>query len=147
MTKEAIDDAFALDMAMGGSTNTVLHTLAIAREAGIDYDLKDINDIAKKTPYLSKIAPSSIYTMHDVHEAGGVPAIINQLIKKGAIKGDRITVTGKTLKENVAGAKIKMKKLSIQSSNLFHRLAVCLSLWKYCSGWGCYQGWWCRSIR
>ena len=55
MTK-AIDDAFALDMAMGGSTNTVLHTLAIAREAGIDYDLKDINEIAKKTPYLSKIA-------------------------------------------------------------------------------------------
>ena len=54
----------------------------IAREAGIDYDLKDINEIAKKTPYLSKIAPSSIYTMHDVHEAGGVPAIINQLIKK-----------------------------------------------------------------
>ena len=111
VTKEAIDDAFALDMAMGGSTNTVLHTLAVAREAGIDYDLKDINDIAKKTPYLSKIAPSSIYTMHDVHEAGGVPAIINQLIKKGAIKGDRITVTGKTLKENVAGAKIKNEEI------------------------------------
>ena len=52
VTKEAINDAFALDMAMGGSTNTVLHTLAIAREAGIDYDLKDINEIAKKTPYL-----------------------------------------------------------------------------------------------
>ena len=111
VTKEAIDDAFALDMAMGGSTNTVLHTLAIAREAGIDYDLKDINEIAKKTPYLSKIAPSSIYTMHDVHEAGGVPAIINQLIKKGAIKGDRITVTGKTLKENVAGAEIKNEEI------------------------------------
>ncbi|MFR9120750.1 MAG: dihydroxy-acid dehydratase [Streptococcus parasanguinis] len=92
VTKEAIDDAFALDMAMGGSTNTVLHTLAIAREAGIDYDLKDINEIAKKTPYLSKIAPSSVYTMHDVHEAGGVPGHwVNQLIKKGAIKGDRIT--------------------------------------------------------
>ena len=111
VTKEAIDDAFALDMAMGGSTNTVLHTLAIAREAGIDYDLKDINEIAKKTPYLSKFAPSSVYTMHDVHEAGGVPAIINQLIKKGAIKGDRITVTGKTLKENVAGAEIKNEEI------------------------------------
>ena len=56
--------------------------LAIAREAGIDYDLKDINEIAKKTPYLSKIALQVFYTMHDVHEAGGVPAIINQLIKK-----------------------------------------------------------------
>ena len=111
VTKEAIDDAFALDMAMGGSTNTVLHTLAIAREAGIDYDLKDINEIAKKTPYLSKIAPSSIYTMHDVHDAGGVSAIINQLIKNGSIKGDRITVTGKTLKENVSDAVIKNEEI------------------------------------
>ncbi|MCO4605310.1 dihydroxy-acid dehydratase [Streptococcus infantarius subsp. infantarius] len=111
ITKEAIDDAFALDMAMGGSTNTVLHTLAIAREAGIDYNLTVINEIAKKTPYLSKIAPSSVYTMHDVQEAGGISAIINQLIKKGTIKGDRITVTGKTLKENVAGAEIKNEEI------------------------------------
>lgn len=111
VTKEAIDDAFALDMAMGGSTNTVLHTLAIAREAGIDYDLKNINEIAKKTPYLSKIAPSSVYTMHDVHDAGGVSSIINQLIKKGSIKGNRITVTGKTLKENVADCEIKNEKI------------------------------------
>lgn len=113
ITKEAIDDAFALDMAMGGSTNTVLHTLAIAREAGIDYNLTDINEIAKKTPYLSKIAPSSVYTMHDVQEAGGISAIINQLIKKGTIKGDRITVTGKTLKENVAGAEIKIGRAHV----------------------------------
>ncbi|HAR6594444.1 TPA: dihydroxy-acid dehydratase [Staphylococcus pseudintermedius] len=101
VTKEAIDDAFALDMAMGGSTNTVLHTLAIAKEAGIDYDLTRINEIAKKTPYLSKIAPSSSYSMDDVHQAGGVPAIINELMKKeGVLHPDRITVTGKTLKEN-----------------------------------------------
>ncbi|EJD5700337.1 dihydroxy-acid dehydratase [Staphylococcus pseudintermedius] len=101
VTKEAIDDAFALDMAMGGSTNTVLHTLAIAKEAGIDYDLTRINEIAKKTPYLSKIAPSSFYSMDDVHQAGGVPAIINELMKKeGVLHPDRITVTGKTLREN-----------------------------------------------
>ncbi|MDK9609162.1 dihydroxy-acid dehydratase [Staphylococcus pseudintermedius] len=101
VTKEAIDDAFALDMAMGGSTNTVLHTLAIAKEAGIDYDLTHINEIAKKTPYLSKIAPSSSYSMDDVHQAGGVPAIINELMKKeGVLHPDRITVTGKTLREN-----------------------------------------------
>ncbi|EGQ0377590.1 dihydroxy-acid dehydratase [Staphylococcus pseudintermedius] len=101
VTKEAIDDAFALDMAMGGSTNTVLHTLAIAKEAGIDYDLTSINEIAKKTPYLSKIAPSSSYSMDDVHQAGGVPAIINELMKKeGVLHPDRITVTGKTLREN-----------------------------------------------
>lgn len=107
VTKEAIDDAFALDMAMGGSTNTVLHTLAIANEAEIDYDQSDINVIAKRVPYLSKIAPSSSYSMHDVHEAGGVPAIINELVSiDGAIHSDRITVTGKTLRENVASAKI-----------------------------------------
>ncbi|MFB3174477.1 dihydroxy-acid dehydratase [Staphylococcus pseudintermedius] len=101
VTKEAIDDAFALDMAMGGSTNTVLHTLAIAKEAGINYDLTRINEIAKKTPYLSKIAPSSSYSMDDVHQAGGVPAIINELMKKeGVLHPDRITVTGKTLREN-----------------------------------------------
>ena len=90
-------------MAMGGSTNTVLHTLAIANEAGIDYDLERINEIAK-TPYLSKIAPSSSYSMHDVHEAGGVPAIINELMKKdGTLHPDRLTVTGKTLRENNEG--------------------------------------------
>ncbi|WP_278926544.1 dihydroxy-acid dehydratase [Staphylococcus auricularis] len=107
VTREAIDDAFALDMAMGGSTNTVLHTLAIASEAGIDYDLSRINDIAKRTPYLSKIAPSSSYSMHDVHEAGGVPAIINELMKKDVLHADRITVTGHTLRENNEGKEIK----------------------------------------
>lgn len=107
VTKEAIDDAFALDMAMGGSTNTVLHTLAIANEAEIDYNLEDINEIAKRVPYLSKIAPSSAYSMHDVHEAGGVSAIIRELIDVlGAIHPDRITVTGKTIRENVKDAKI-----------------------------------------
>lgn len=108
VTKEAIDDAFALDMAMGGSTNTVLHTLAIAKEAQIDYQLSDINEIAKRVPYLSKIAPSSEYSMHDVHEAGGVSSIINELVSiEGCIHPDRITVTGKTLRENVAGCTIK----------------------------------------
>lgn len=107
VTKEAIDDAFALDMAMGGSTNTVLHTLAIAKEAGISYNLEDINEIAKHVPYLAKIAPSSAYSMHDVHEAGGISAIIKELVDLGkAIHPDRITVTGKTLRENVATAQI-----------------------------------------
>lgn len=107
VTKEAIDDAFALDMAMGGSTNTVLHTLAIAHEAEIEYNLADVNKIAERVPYLSKIAPSSSYSMHDVHEAGGVPAIIKELVDLGdVIHPDRITVTGKTLRENVADAKI-----------------------------------------
>lgn len=107
ITKEALDDAMALDMAMGGSTNTVLHVLSIAHEAGIDYDQADINEIAKKVPYLSKIAPSSKWAMEDVHNAGGVPAIINELIRMGGVlHPDRMTVTGKTLRENVADHEI-----------------------------------------
>jgi dihydroxy-acid dehydratase len=102
MTKETFDNAFALDMAMGGSTNTVLHTIAIAHEAGIDYNLADINKIAEKVPYLSKISPASDYSMHDVHLAGGVSAIIKELCKiDGLLHKERITITGKTIAENV----------------------------------------------
>ncbi|SFD60981.1 dihydroxyacid dehydratase [Bacillus sp. OV194] len=107
ITKEAIDDAFALDMAMGGSTNTVLHMLAIAHEAGIEYDLKRINEVAERVPYLSKISPASDYTMQDVHDAGGVSAIMKQLCHiEGAVHKDRITITGKTLFENIKDASI-----------------------------------------
>lgn len=107
ITKEAIDDAFALDMAMGGSTNTVLHTLAIANEAEIDYDLEDINRVAEKVPYLASIMPASDISMDDVNKAGGVEAIINELTKiPGAIHPDRITVTGKTMGELVEGHEI-----------------------------------------
>ncbi|MDQ0878331.1 dihydroxy-acid dehydratase [Paenibacillus sp. V4I3] len=107
VTIEAIDNAFALDMAMGGSTNTVLHTLAIAAEAGIEYPISRINEVAERVPHLAKIAPASDYHIEDVHLAGGVSAIINELLKKpGAFDGDRMTVTAKTLRENVAGCEI-----------------------------------------
>ncbi|MER2000064.1 MAG: dihydroxy-acid dehydratase, partial [Lysinibacillus sp.] len=95
ITKEAIDDAFALDMAMGGSTNTVLHTLAIANEAEIDYNIEDINKVAERVPYIAKIMPASDISMDDIAKAGGVQAIINELIKiPGAIHPDRPTVAG-----------------------------------------------------
>ncbi|SDZ17251.1 dihydroxy-acid dehydratase [Evansella caseinilytica] len=107
LTKDTFDNAFALDMAMGGSTNTVLHTLALAHEAGIEYDLHDINRIAEKVPYLSKISPASDFSMHDVHKAGGVSAIINELCKiDGLIHKEQLTITGKTIGENVKDAKI-----------------------------------------
>ncbi|CAG9611641.1 Dihydroxy-acid dehydratase [Bacillus rhizoplanae] len=112
ITKEAIDDAFALDMAMGGSTNTVLHMLAIANEAGIEYDLQRINDIAKRVPYLAKISPASHYSMHDVHEAGGVAAIIKELSQiPGAIHPERITISGKSIYETVEEGKILDEKV------------------------------------
>ncbi|MBF8417642.1 dihydroxy-acid dehydratase [Heyndrickxia coagulans] len=108
VTEEAIDDAFALDMAMGGSTNTVLHTLAIAREAGIDYDLERINKVAERVPYLAKIMPASDYSMHDVHLAGGISAIVHELCKiEGAIHPGRLTITGKSIYENVKDAEIR----------------------------------------
>lgn len=107
VTMDAIDNAFALDMAMGGSTNTVLHTLALAQEAGFEYPIERINEVANRVPHLAKIAPASSYHMEDVHNAGGVSAIINELLKKqGAINGDCLTVTGKTLRENVEGCEI-----------------------------------------
>ncbi|WP_078381154.1 dihydroxy-acid dehydratase [Sutcliffiella halmapala] len=107
ITKEAIDDAFALDMAMGGSTNTVLHTLAIAHEAGIEYRLEDINKIAEKVPYLCKVSPASDYSMEDVHEAGGVSAIIKELCQiEGAIHPNRPTIAGQTIQELVDHAEI-----------------------------------------
>lgn len=108
VTKESIDNAFALDMAMGGSTNTVLHTLALAQEAGIDYPLERINEVANRVPHISKLAPASNYFIEDVQNAGGVSAVLNELLKKpGAIHGDQMTVTGKTIAENVAGQEIK----------------------------------------
>jgi dihydroxy-acid dehydratase len=112
ITREAIDDAFALDMAMGGSTNTVLHLMAIANEAEIDYDLAHVNEIAKRVPYLAKISPASEYSMHDVHRAGGVSAIIRELCDETeAVHGDRMTVSGKTLYESVREAEIVNPKV------------------------------------
>lgn len=112
ITKEAIDDAFALDMAMGGSTNTVLHTLAIANEAGIEYNLEDINKVAARVPYLAKIMPASDLSMDDINKAGGVSAIINELTKiPGAIHPDRLTVAGKSMGELVKGHEITNDKV------------------------------------
>ncbi|WP_342605804.1 dihydroxy-acid dehydratase [Peribacillus sp. FSL E2-0159] len=107
VTIDAIDNAFALDMAMGGSTNTVLHTLALAHEAGFEYPMERINEIANRVPHLAKIAPASDYHIEDVHNAGGVSAVINELLKKpGAFNGDCLSVSGKTLRENVVGCEI-----------------------------------------
>ncbi|MER1957331.1 MAG: dihydroxy-acid dehydratase [Solibacillus sp.] len=112
VTKEAIDDAFALDMAMGGSTNTVLHTLAIANEAEIDYNIEDINKVAERVPYLAKIMPASDISMDDIAKAGGVQAIINELTKiPGAIHPDRPTIAGVSMRELVSDYEISNDKV------------------------------------
>jgi len=104
-TLDAFDNALALDMAMGGSTNTILHTLAIAHEAGVPFDLARIDAISRKTPTLCKVSPSSQYHLEDVDRAGGISAILSELFKvPGLMKRGCLTVTGKTLEENVAKA-------------------------------------------
>jgi dihydroxy-acid dehydratase len=98
MNEVAFENAFAVDMAIGGSTNTVLHIPAIAKEAGFDFDLERINDISQKTPNIVKIAPSSDYMMLDFENAGGIPVVISELKKKNLIK-DTLTVQGSSWSE------------------------------------------------
>ncbi|MBN2388096.1 MAG: dihydroxy-acid dehydratase [Anaerolineales bacterium] len=107
VTAEAIDDAFALDMAMGGSTNTVLHTLALAQEAGVEYPLERINAVADRVAHICKVSPSGKWHVEDVHRAGGVPAILNEVQRgNGRLHLDRPTASGSTLGEAIAGAEI-----------------------------------------
>ena len=107
VNNDTILNAFALDMAMGGSTNTVLHTLAAAIEAGLSFDMKEINELSRKTPYLCKVSPATPNVhMEDVLNAGGISAILMELSKKeGLLHLDRPTVTGMTLGESIAEAK------------------------------------------
>ena len=113
ITKDSIRNAFALDVAMGGSTNTVLHVLAIAHEAGIDFDLKELNEISKQTPYICKVSPATPDVhMEDVERAGGVSAILNELSKKeNVLQLDLPTITGQSLGENIADAYSKDKSV------------------------------------
>ncbi len=107
VTTNTIDNAFALDMAMGGSTNTVLHTLAIAHEAGLNYPLTRINQIADRVPCLCKVSPSSQWHMEDVDRAGGISAILKELSKKdGTVNLNQKTITLKSLGQNIENAKI-----------------------------------------
>jgi dihydroxy-acid dehydratase len=119
-TREAIDNAMALDMAMGGSTNTVLHILAVAQAAGVKYDLKRIGAISGRTPTLCKIAPSSHYHMEDCHNAGGIHTILGAL-RRGCPRLLHLkcpTVTGKTLGENMGDYDIRAKNASAEALEL-----------------------------
>ncbi|AQQ70644.1 Dihydroxy-acid dehydratase [Limihaloglobus sulfuriphilus] len=107
LNSKNIDNAFVLDMAMGGSTNTVLHALAVANEAGIEYNLNNINEISQKCPNICKVSPSSHWHMQDVNEAGGISAILKEISKTELLDMSRPTVTGKSLGENIADAQIK----------------------------------------
>ncbi|MTH52082.1 dihydroxy-acid dehydratase [Bacillus mangrovi] len=101
MTKPAFENAITLVMALGGSTNAILHLLAIANAMEVDVTLEDFGRIQKKVPHIADLKPSGKYVMQDLHEAGGVPGVMKLLLEKGYLNGDCLTVTGKTLAENL----------------------------------------------
>ncbi len=102
MTKEAFENAIAVTMALGGSTNAVLHLLAIAYEARVDLQLDDFNKIAKRVPHLADTKPHGKYHMSDVDRIGGIPVVMKELLDAGLLHGDCLTVTGRTIAENLA---------------------------------------------
>lgn len=117
LNENAVRNAFAVDMAMGGSSNTVLHMLAIAKEAGVDFELKDINAISKKVSHIAKISPSlSTVHMEDINKAGGVNAVMKEMSKRGDnILLDNLTISGETILE-------KIKDSYIKDTNIIHTI-------------------------
>ncbi len=106
MTPEAFENAIAVDMAIGGSTNTCLHLPAIAREVGIDLKMDKFSEIAERTPHLTLLKPAGKFFTGDLYAAGGIPAVMHEMNRHGLIHPDCLTATGKTIAENIAGRKI-----------------------------------------
>ena len=102
MTKEAFENAIAVVMALGGSTNAVLHLLAIAYEARVDLELDDFNRVAARVPHIADTKPHGAYHMADIDRIGGVPVVLRELLEAGLLHGDCLTVTGRTMAENLA---------------------------------------------
>ena len=102
MTRKAFENAITIVAVLGGSTNAVMHLIAMAHSVGVDLTLKDFQDISDKTPLLADLKPSGKYLMEDLHNVGGVPAVMKYLLKEGFLHGDCLTVTGKTIAENLA---------------------------------------------
>nr|BFE82223.1 hypothetical protein GCM10020093_048240 [Planobispora longispora] len=120
-TKDAFENAMALDVAMGGSTNTILHILAAAREAQVDFGLKEINEISLRVPCLSKVAPATDkYHVEDVHRAGGIPAILGELARGGLIHRDAHTVNGGTMGDYLAAWDVRSPDVLPEAVELWH---------------------------
>lgn len=118
--RDAFVNAMTLDVAMGGSTNTVLHILAAAQEGEIDFDLSDIDAISRRVPCLSKVAPNSDYYMEDVHRAGGIPAILGELRRAGLLQMDVRSVHSPSLEEHLDNWDIRGGKATDEAIELFH---------------------------
>ncbi len=137
MTEKAFANAFTVDMAIGGSTNTVLHLPAIAHELGITIDLNWINDISKKTPHLAYLRPGGIHHIQDLDEAGGIPAVMSVLNGKGLIHTELQTVTGKTVGENIAAIKVKRPDVIHSLEAAYHEQGGLAILWGNLAPAGC----------
>lgn len=111
MTTTAFLNAVAVDMALGGSTNTCLHLPAIAREAGVELDLSTFDAISRRTPQICKLSPAGSQHIQDLDEAGGIPAVMHELYRHGLIDGSALTVTAKTVAENVSGREVRRREV------------------------------------
>jgi dihydroxy-acid dehydratase len=124
-TRQAFENAMALDIAMGGSTNTVLHLLAAAQEAELDFTQRDIDELSKRVPCLCKVAPNGTYLMEDVHRAGGIPAILGELHRGGLLHEDVHTVHSPDLTQWLAEWDVRGPKPSERAVELFHAAPGC----------------------
>ncbi|MFI2607224.1 dihydroxy-acid dehydratase [Kitasatospora sp. NPDC018619] len=125
-TRAAFENAMALDIAMGGSTNTILHLLAAAQEAELDFDMRDIDAVSRRVPCLSKVAPNGSYYMEDVHRAGGIPAILGELYRGGLLNEDVHTVHAGSLAEWLKTWDVRGGSPSAEAVELWHAAPGCV---------------------
>ncbi|MEU6238338.1 dihydroxy-acid dehydratase [Kitasatospora sp. NPDC047058] len=125
-TRAAFENAMALDIAMGGSTNTILHLLAAAQEAELDFDMRAIDAVSRKVPCLSKVAPNGSYYMEDVHRAGGIPAILGELYRGGLLNEDVHTVHSDSLAEWLKTWDVRGGSPSAEAVELWHAAPGCV---------------------
>ncbi len=137
MTEKAFENALAVDMALGCSTNTVLHLKAIAHEAGATVELTEINRVSKKTPHLCSLSPGGKDHIEDLDSAGGIPAVMKELSTKGLINGDCITVTGKTVAENLEGTRVKNRDVIRPMDDPYHEVGGLAVLFGNIAPGGC----------
>ncbi len=125
VTREAFENAMTLDVAMGGSTNTVLHILAAAREAEVDFTMRDIDELSRRVPCICKVAPNGTYLMEDVHRAGGIPAILGELRRGGLLHEDVTTVHARTVDEWLLPWDVRSGQASAEALEVFHAAPGC----------------------
>jgi dihydroxy-acid dehydratase len=124
-TREAFENAMTLDIAMGGSTNTVLHLLAAAQEAGVDFTMRDVDELSRRVPCVCKVAPNGSYLMEDVHRAGGIPAILAELWRGGLLHEDVATVHERTIEQWLGRWDVRGGAADAAAVELFHAAPGC----------------------